>query len=77
LTLVSESAAARRVGISRTLGIFSSLERVGNILGPLLVGSLLVVFSVTAEIGTIGLVYLACSLLLLLLCRVRRQSPRT
>lgn len=77
LTLVSESAAARRVGISRTLGIFSSLERVGNILGPLLVGSLLVVFSVTAAIGTIGLVYLACSLLLLLLCRVRRQSPRT
>lgn len=77
LTLVSESSAAGRVGVSRTLGVFSSLERVGNILGPMLVGSLLVVLSVTAAIGAIGLVYLACSLLLFLLCHVRRQSPRT
>ncbi len=76
LTLVSESSGARRVGVSRALGVFSSLERVGNILGPMLVGSLLVVFSVTAAIGFIGLVFLLCNLLLFLLCLSRRHSLR-
>ena len=76
LTLVSESSGARGVGVSRALGVFSSLERVGNILGPMLVGSLLVVFSVTAAIGFIGLVFLLCNLLLFFLCLSRRHSLR-
>ncbi len=70
---VSKSKAVQRIGVGKALGMFNSLERIGNIIGPIVVGSMVSAVGLTTSVSSLGLIYLLGTLLFFLLA-VRTAS---
>lgn len=69
LSLVSEAESSKSAGVGKALGIFNSLERLGNIFGPIFVGSMITVVGITRAVSNVGLIYLMGAILLAVLAR--------
>lgn len=67
--------SAQRLGRGKTAGIYRTLERVGQVLGPLLFGVALVHFGVSALLISVGLG--GCVLAVAFICVWRINSPST
>lgn len=67
-------ASAQRLGRGKTAGIYRTMERVGQVLGPILFGMALVRFSVSQTLVAAGAAVCALALLFLFFWRV--SSPR-
>ena len=73
ITHVSNTQAAEQMGRSQATSLYRLLERVGNVGGPILVGTLLVYSDYNAGMITwIGLLVVVFGILFLI--RVRRRS---
>lgn len=67
--------SAQRLGRGRTAGIYRTLERVGQVLGPILFGAALVRFGVSSILITVGLG--SCALAVAFICVWRFNTPST
>lgn len=56
---VSESHEVKNLGVGKSLGLFNSFERVGNIIGPIIVGGMIAAIGLSSAISSIGLIYFA------------------
>jgi predicted MFS family arabinose efflux permease len=63
-------ASAQRLGRGKTASIYRTLERVGQVLGPILFGMALVRFSVSQTLIAAGSAVCALALLFLVFWRV-------
>lgn len=66
---ISESPTVQAVGVGKSMGLFNSLERIGNIIGPIIVGGMITAVGLTSAIGNLGLIYLVGTLFFFLLTR--------
>ena len=73
ISLISEAESSKSAGVGKALGIFSSMERLGNIFGPILVGGMITVFGITRAISNVGLIYLVGAILFAVLARKTTQ----
>ncbi len=64
---ITETAFVKEVGAGAGMGIFRFWERIGNVVGPLLMGYLITVTSYERSIMVIGVIFIVCSLFYLLL----------
>ena len=74
ISLVSEAESSKSAGVGKALGIFNSMERLGNIFGPILVGGMITAFGITRAISNVGLIYLVGAILFAVLARKTTQS---
>jgi predicted MFS family arabinose efflux permease len=74
LSLISEAESSKSAGVAKALGIFNSLERLGNIFGPILVGSMITAVGITQAVSNVGLMYLMGAILLAVLTRKSSRS---
>jgi predicted MFS family arabinose efflux permease len=73
ISLISEAESSKSAGVGKALGIFSSMERLGNIFGPILVGGMITAFGITQAISNVGLIYLVGAILFAVLARKTTQ----
>lgn len=73
ISLVSEAESSKSAGVGKALGIFNSMERLGNIFGPILVGGMITAFGITRAISNVGLIYLVGAILFAVLARKTTQ----
>ena len=69
LSLVTDAESSKSAGVGKALGIFNSMERLGNIFGPILVGSMITAVGITQAVSNVGLIYLMGAILLAVLTR--------
>jgi predicted MFS family arabinose efflux permease len=69
LSLVTDAESSKSTGVGKALGIFNSMERLGNIFGPILVGSMITAVGITQAVSNVGLIYLMGAILLAVLTR--------
>jgi len=69
ISTISESPAVKSVGPGKALGVFNSLERIGNTAGPIAVGAMITTFGLTAAISNLGIIYLAGTILFFVVAR--------
>ncbi len=69
IATISESPAVKSVGLGKALGVFNSLERIGNIAGPIAVGAMVTIFGLTAAISNLGIIYLLGTILFIVVAR--------
>lgn len=73
ISLISEAESSKSAGVGKALGIFNSMERLGNIFGPILVGGMITAFGITQAISNVGLIYLVGAILFAVLARKTTQ----
>jgi MFS family permease len=73
ISLISEAESSKSAGVGKALGIFSSMERLGNIFGPILVGGMITAFGITRAISNVGLIYLVGAILFAVLAHKTTQ----
>jgi predicted MFS family arabinose efflux permease len=79
--LASQSAyilqlrVSQELGVGKAMGIFRSSSRVGQALGPLLFGTLVVKSDINSSVISFGLIYLMTALLFLLLTLRDQEAP--
>ncbi|MFH0785611.1 MAG: MFS transporter [Pseudomonadota bacterium] len=66
ISYICEAQISKSGGVSKSLGIFNSIERMGNISGPILVGAIIGTVGVTTAISSVGLLYLVSTILFML-----------
>jgi predicted MFS family arabinose efflux permease len=69
ISTISESPAVKAVGAGKALGVFNSLERIGNTAGPIAVGGMIGAFGLTAAISNLGIIYLLGTILFFVVAR--------
>jgi predicted MFS family arabinose efflux permease len=69
---VSATETVQAVGVGKSLGIFNSLERIGNTIGPIVVGGMISAVGLTSAIGNLGLIYLIGTMVFFILARKAR-----
>ncbi len=69
ISTISESRAVKAVGPGKALGVFNSLERIGNTAGPIAVGGMITAVGLTAAISNLGAVYLLGTILFFFVAR--------
>ncbi len=69
ISTISESPAVKAVGAGKALGVFNSLERIGNTAGPIAVGGMITAFGLTAAISNLGIIYLLGTILFFVVAR--------
>lgn len=69
ISTISESRAVKAVGSGKALGVFSSLERIGNTAGPIAVGGMITAVGLTAAISNLGVIYLLGTILFFVVAR--------
>lgn len=74
IALVSESKLVKDVGSGTALGMYNSLERIGNIVGPIVVGGMITVVGLIAAISSLGLIYLLGTLFFFFLVRTTSRA---
>jgi MFS family permease/HAMP domain-containing protein len=76
LALISDycQGAVKQVGQATTTGIFRLIERLGNVLGPLLAGVLISTYGFRGAFYGIGLITLVCSVLFTLVLLVLQDE---
>lgn len=79
--LASQSAyilqlqVSQELGLGKAMGIFRSSSRIGQALGPLVFGALMVKSDINSSVILFGLIYLMTALLFLLLTLRDQESP--
>jgi MFS family permease len=79
--LASQSAyilqlqVSQELGLGKAMGIFRSSSRIGQALGPLVFGALMVKSDINSSVISFGLIYLMTALLFLLLTLRDQESP--
>ncbi|MGD8382094.1 MAG: MFS transporter [Syntrophobacterales bacterium] len=73
ISLISEAESSKSAGVGKALGIFNSMERLGNVFGPILVGGMITIFGMTRAMSNVGLIYLVGSILFAVLARNTTQ----
>lgn len=73
ISLISEAESSKSAGVGKALGIFNSMERLGNVFGPILVGGMITIFGITRAIGNVGLIYLVGVIVFAVLARNTAQ----
>jgi predicted MFS family arabinose efflux permease len=79
--LASQSAyilqlrVSQELGVGKAMGIFRSSSRIGQALGPLVFGALMVRSDINSSVISFGLIYLMTALLFLLLTLRDQESP--
>ncbi len=66
-SFITETAFVKKVGAGAGMGIFRFWERIGNVVGPLLMGYLIAVTDYERSIMIVGIISVLCSLLYLIL----------
>ncbi|PLX80024.1 MAG: hypothetical protein C0614_07460 [Desulfuromonas sp.] len=74
IATISNSLAVKRVGRGKALGIFNSLERVGNMAGPVVVGGMIATFGLASAISNLGAIYLIATVLFFIVARKTAAS---
>ncbi|MBI9082829.1 MAG: MFS transporter [Desulfobacterales bacterium] len=74
ISFISESPTVQAVGVGKSMGTFNSLERIGNINGPIIVGGMITAVGLTSAISSLGMIYLVGTLLFFLLSRRARSA---
>ena len=74
ISFISESPTVQAVGVGKSMGTFNSLERIGNINGPIIVGGMITAVGLTSAISSLGMIYLVGTLLFFLLSRRARPA---
>lgn len=69
ISTISDSSAVKRVGSGKALGIFNSMERIGNMAGPLVVGGMITTFGLATAISNLGAIYLIGTILFFIIAR--------
>ncbi len=69
ISTISESRAVKAVGSGKALGVFNSLERIGNTAGPIAVGGMITAVGLTAAISNLGVIYLLGTILFFVVAR--------
>ena len=69
ISTISDSRAVKAVGPGKALGVFNSLERIGNTAGPIAVGGMITAVGLTAAISNLGAIYLLGTLLFFVVAR--------
>jgi predicted MFS family arabinose efflux permease len=70
--------ATRTFGENKAMGLCSATERIGQVLGPLVLGGLITLFGMNKAIVTAGMVYLLVTALFFILARPDNQNtPQT
>jgi MFS-type transporter involved in bile tolerance (Atg22 family) len=70
--------ATRSFGENKAMGLCSATERIGQVLGPLVLGGLITLFGMNKAIVTAGMVYLLVTAIFFILAGPDNQdSPQT
>jgi MFS family permease len=69
ISTISESSAVKAVGVGKALGVFNSLERIGNTAGPIAVGGMISAVGLSSAISNLGIIYLLGTILFFVVAR--------
>jgi predicted MFS family arabinose efflux permease len=75
ISTISESPAVKAVGAGKALGVFNSLERIGNTAGPIAVGGMISAVGLSSAISNLGIIYLLGTILFFVVARKKAATP--
>ncbi|MDH3998510.1 MAG: MFS transporter [Desulfuromonadales bacterium] len=61
-----DQSISKKVGISKVMGVYRTVDKIGQTLGPVLLGLLLLRFEIRQAVGVIGVAYIIMTLLFML-----------
>ncbi|MBN2126182.1 MAG: MFS transporter [Deltaproteobacteria bacterium] len=68
--------AARKIGVGRAMGIYRFLQRMGQVLGPIVLGGMIAAMGVEQGMAVTGAAYIIFTILFLLMVKEGRESRR-
>ncbi|PLX78689.1 MAG: hypothetical protein C0616_13515 [Desulfuromonas sp.] len=70
-----DQAISQRLGVSKVMGVYRSVDKLGQTLGPVLLGLLLIHYDIRQSVGIVGVVYIVMTLLFM--AGVRRSETKS
>ncbi|MFA7536836.1 MAG: MFS transporter [Desulfuromonadales bacterium] len=75
--LTIELPAARRLGMSKVMGVYRSVDKLGQSLGPLIVGILLIRLDIPQAMTVLGIAWIAVTVLFMTGVREKTVQPQS